>query len=252
MDSEQNNSEDAILEDEQEGISGQTGPNPYVIPGAIVLAGAMIAGAIAITNAPKDFGANPRVAAVRDSAPAVIDASALAENDPFLGSPTAPVTVVEFADFQCPFCGKFFKTAGKEIIEKYVKAGKVKFVYRDFAFLGAESEWAASAAECANEQGKFWQYHDHLYTHQNGENEGAFAKENLKHFALELGLDTTAFNTCLDSDKYIAEVRKDTEDGQRFGVSGTPTNFINGRLLVGARSFAEFAAMIEEELAKVK
>lgn len=251
MDPKQDN-EDILLEDEQEGISVQTGPNPYVIPGAIVLAGAMIAGAIAITNGPWDSGPNPGVAAVRDSAPAVIDALALAENDPFLGNPAAPVTMVEFADFQCPFCGKFFKTAGKKIIEEYVKTGKVKFVYRDFAFLGPESEWAASATGCANEQGKFWQYHDHLYMNQNGENEGAFAKENLKHFALKLGLDASAFNACLDSDKYIAEVRKDTEDGQAFGVSGTPATFINGRLLGGARSFAEFAALIEEELAKAK
>ena len=99
------------------------------------------------------------------------------------GNETATVTVVEYADFQCPFCGRFFRETEKNLLDEYVKAGKIKFIYRDFAFLGYESSQAAQAAHCAGEQGKFWEYHDYLYSHQNGENQGAFSTTNLKSFA---------------------------------------------------------------------
>lgn len=223
--------------------------SPYLIPAAIIAAGALIAfavmysgGGIRQTGAPKETAG-----VVVPEKTTLYDAS-----DPFLGNPAAPVTMVEFADFQCPFCDRFFKTVEPQIIEKYVKTGKVKFVYRDFAFLGDESEWAASAAECAGEQGKFWQYHDYLYDHQRGENEGAFSGANLKLFAQNLGLDISAFNACFDSAKYLEKVRKDTSDGRALGVSGTPANFINGQAITGAQPFAEFANMIDAELAKAR
>jgi len=96
--------------------------------------------------------------------------------------------IIEYADFQCPFCGKFFKETEETLIKDYVDAGKVRFVYRDFAFLGKESLKAAEAARCAGDQGKFWEYHDYLYNHQNGENQGAFSNLYLKSFAGELKL----------------------------------------------------------------
>lgn len=98
------------------------------------------------------------------------------------------VTIIEYADFQCPFCGKFFKEIGETLIKDYVDAGKVRFVYRDFAFLGTESTRAAEAARCAGDQGKYWEYHDYLYNHQNGENQGNFSDLYLKSFAGELKL----------------------------------------------------------------
>lgn len=221
----------------------------HLVPAAIVFAGLLIAGAIVYSN----FRGTPagEIAAIQDTEEKIINSGDLLGDDPTLGNPEAPVTIVEFADFQCPFCGRFYNTAGKEIIEKYVKTGKAKFVYRDFAFLGPESEWAGMASECADEQGKFWQYHDYLYTNHNGENEGAFSKGNLKKFAKELGLNQEQFNQCLDSEKYLTEVREDTAYGRDVaGVSGTPTVFINGRPTVGAVSFAELDKVIQEELSK--
>lgn len=228
----------------------RSGPNPYVIPMAILIAGALIAGSVVYTSSGTRSPDTRNTAAVGKSAP--VDVKTIAGDAPFLGKPDAPVSVVEFGDFQCPFCGRFFKTTEREIIEKYVKTGKVKFAYRSFAFLGPESEWAAEAAACANTEGKFWQYHDYLYTHQNGENQGAFTKDNLKHFALQLGLDAARFNACLDQDTFLAAVKKDTEDGRALGVDGTPTTFINGRILAGAVPFAQFASVIDEELQKAK
>lgn len=143
-----------------------------------------------------------------------------------LGNPEANLVMIEWADYQCPFCGKFYKSVEREIIDKYVKTGKLRFEYRDFAFLGEESRLAAEAARCADEQGKFWKYHDYLYEHQNGENQGAFSKENLKKFAKELNLDTVKFNLCLNSKKYKEDVIKSFKEAVNFGVVSTPTIII--------------------------
>lgn len=241
--------------DEQIDINNQEGnknnPSPYLIPGAIMAAGVLIAGALLYGN-----GSLPRIPTPNPAGSAAAGSAAqkplqnLEDDGPILGNPKAKVTVVEFGDFQCPFCGRFFNTTERQIIEKYVKTGKVRFVYRDFAFLGQESEWSAEAAKCAKEQGKFWQYHDYLFAHQKGENQGAFSKENLKRFGKELGLNSSQFNSCLDSDKSLLEVRKDTEDGRNAGVGGTPTNFVNGRIVTGAVPFVQFEQIIEEELKK--
>jgi protein-disulfide isomerase len=104
------------------------------------------------------------------------------------GGSEAKVTVIVYTDFQCPFCGKFFKETEQTLINNYIKSGEINFVYRDFAFLGPESEKSAEAARCAGEQGQFWAYHDYLFNHQNGENQGAFADPNLKTFAGTLKL----------------------------------------------------------------
>lgn len=169
---------------------------------------------------------------------------------PVLGKNDAKVTVIEFADFQCPFCEKWFTESGANLIKDYVNTGKVKFAYRHFAFLGEESNWAAEASECANEQGKFWQYHDFLFKNQNGENQGAFTKDKLKGFAANLGLNTTQFNSCLDSGKFVSRVTDDTSAGQVAGVTGTPTIFVNGQALVGAQPYSALKAVIDQELSK--
>ncbi|MES2416406.1 MAG: thioredoxin domain-containing protein [Patescibacteria group bacterium] len=150
----------------------------------------------------------------------------LSSNDKILGNGNAEITVIEYADFQCPFCGRFHKDAEATILNNYVKNGSVSFVYRDFAFLGDESVKSAEAARCADEQGKFWEYHDYLFTHQKGENQGHFSNTNLKSFASELGLNSTAFNKCLDSDKYQQIVIDETNAGSQAGVEGTPKSFI--------------------------
>ncbi len=219
--------------------------NKYLIPGAIVLAGVVIAVAfIYSVNGPSPKNAVKNEIAAIGSMPPVTS------GDFVLGEANAPVTIVEYGDFQCPFCGKFFKDTEPTLRENYIKTGKVKFIYRDFAFLGQESFWASNAARCAGEQGKFWQYHDYLYSNQRGENQGAFSKNNLKSFAVALSLDAGKFNACMDSDKYLEEIKKETKAGGEAGVQGTPANFINSVLYAGALPTATFTQIIDAELSK--
>lgn len=221
----------------------------YLIPGAIIAAGVLIALSVFYSNSnfgKGGTGESPKLP-VQQKTPTLRE---LAGNGPMLGNPDAPVTVIEFADFQCPFCGRYFKNVEPQLLDRYVKTGKVKFIYRDFAFLGEESEWGAEAARCANDQGKFWQYHDYLFNHQSGENSGAFAKENLKQFARALGLVSVSFDACLDSEKYLKAVQNDTDAGRSFGVGGTPTTFVNGQAVSGAVPFSDIAAVVEAALKK--
>jgi protein-disulfide isomerase len=134
----------------------------------------------------------------------------------------------------------------------YVKTGVVRFGYLHFAFLGPESGWAAEASECADEQGKFWEYHDLLFARHGGENQGAFSKDNLKKFAADLKLNTGTFNTCLDSGKYASVVQADAEFLQSLGVQSTPTFLINATPIAGALPFDQFQKIIESEKAKKK
>lgn len=216
----------------------------YLVPAAIVVAGLLIASAVLYSNKTPQPGSLTGEA--KQPARATVD---LSDNDPTLGDPSASVTLVEFADFQCPFCEKFFQTAEKEIIEKYVKTGKAKLVYRDFPLSSIHpfAQKSAEAGECANEQGKFWQYHDFLYEHQND-----LSLANLKIWAKDLGLNSGQFNVCLDTGKYEKEVEGDLNAGIAAGVEGTPATFVNGRLVSGAVPFAQFQAAIEVELKKGK
>lgn len=166
------------------------------------------------------------------------------------GATNASVSMVEFSDFQCPFCGRFAKETLGQIEQEYIKTGKVKLVFRHFPFLGQESVWAAEASECANEQGRFWDYHDELFSRQAGENRGAFSKAKLKRFAGEMGLDASAFAACLDSGRYTQKVRDDLAEGRRMGAKATPTFFINGNKVEGAQPFSVFQSLIEAERAK--
>ena len=167
----------------------------------------------------------------------------VAETRHFKGSPDAPVTIVEFSDFRCPYCGRFTTGAGRQIDERYVEEGLVRFGYQHFAFLGPESLSAAEASECAAEQDAFWAYHDLLFERQAGVN-----AESLRQFAAELELDTEAFDTCLQSGKYTSLVRNETAAVQALGVTGTPSFLINGQPLVGAQPFEIFEQIIEAEL----
>jgi protein-disulfide isomerase len=138
----------------------------------------------------------------------------------------------------------FAQDAGRLIDEKYVNTGKARFVYWNFAFLGDESKLAAEAAECAADQNKYWEYHDKLFASQNGENQGAFSKDNLKKFAADLGLDSAAFDACLDSGKYTQQIASDTTMAQQIGVQSTPSFLVNGTPLVGAQPIEKFEQLI--------
>jgi protein-disulfide isomerase len=167
---------------------------------------------------------------------------------PVQGNKDAKVTIVEFADYQCPFCEKLYTDTISQIIKQYVDTGKAKFAYRDYAFLGQESTWASEATACANDQGKYWEFHDYLFTHQGSENSGALSKDNLKGFAATLGLNTDQFNSCLDTDKYAKQVADDLAAGQKVGVQGTPAVFVDGKVVVGAEPFSTFQKLIDQEL----
>ncbi len=165
-----------------------------------------------------------------------------------MSNPGAKVTIIEFSDFQCPFCGRYQQSVHPALLEQYVKSGQVNFVYKHSAFLGQESVWAAQAAECAADQGKFWEYHDLLFSRQNGENQGAFNKDKLSGFAKEMGLDMAKFDPCLTNDETLARVQADTQEGQAAGVRGTPTFFINGQALVGAQPLQAFQQVLTQQL----
>jgi protein-disulfide isomerase len=170
------------------------------------------------------------------------------EKGPTLGSATAQVSMVEFSDFQCSFCKRFWADTLPRLKETYIKKGQVRFVYRHSAILGKQSVQAAQGADCAGEQGKFWQYHDRLFENQGGL---SFTNAKLKQYAQELGLKTSSFSPCLDSDKYVKKVEGETAGAGFVGVRGTPTFFVNGRRLVGAQPFEIFQKVIEEQLKKI-
>lgn len=167
------------------------------------------------------------------------------QNGKIKGNPNAPVTIVEYADFQCPACGQYAKTIAQDIDEAYVKTGVVKVEFRHYAFLGKESQRAAEASECAAEQGRFWDYHTALFNAQRGENRGAFSDDRLKAIANGMGFDSAAFTTCFDSGRYTERVKASTEEGKAQGVNSTPTFFINNQKVVGVGPFDSYKRVID-------
>jgi len=176
--------------------------------------------------------------------------------DNAMGDPNAPVTIIEYSDFQCPYCLRFYQQIEPEIIAKEVAQGRVRFIYRTMGdFIGQESLDAAEAAYCAGEQNRFWEYHDMLFANWQGENVGSFAPDRLMKFAEALGLDMDAFRSCFESHTYRARAMKDKQDGFAAGVRGTPSFVIiapdgSQQLMEGALPYTEFRKAIEEALKK--
>jgi protein-disulfide isomerase len=176
------------------------------------------------------------------------------EGAPSVGEATAKLTMVEFSDFQCPFCGRYANQTMSQVLDTYVKTGRVRYVFRNFPLeqLHPNAEKAAEAANCAGEQNKFWEAHDRFFKNQSALD----SKEMLGH-ATVLGLDVPKFQQCLDSGKYTAKVKADEAEGQKFGVKGTPTFFFGTvdpkdptkihavKLLSGAVPFDSFKDVIE-------
>jgi protein-disulfide isomerase len=165
------------------------------------------------------------------------------DNDPFRGSKDAPITIVEFSDFNCPHCKDFVTETLDPLLKNY--DGKVRLVYRDYPFLSRGSLVAALAGECMNDQGKFWEFHDLTFKNQQ-----ALTREQFITYAQQLGIDVAAFTTCLDSQKHMDKVQKDVNDAQTLGVNGTPAFFVNGRFISGAQPYSVFASFIDQELGK--
>jgi len=173
-----------------------------------------------------------------------INAADLVDDDPSLGRTDAPLTIVEFSDFQCPFCERFHSQTFPLIKQQYIDTGKVRFVYRDFPLgFHPNAEPAALVAECADEQGKFWEFHDKIF-----ENQETLSDAMYRIWAQELGLNTEQFNSCLDSGKYRAEVQKDLADGTAAGIGGTPGFFVGEVPISGAQPFSVFQQVIDAQL----
>ncbi len=161
---------------------------------------------------------------------------------PSLGNTDAPVVMIEYGDFQCAFCGKFAREVEPELRDRYVENGTLRMEWRDFPYLGAGSVDAALAARAAQEQGKFWEYHDLLYENQAG----GFPREKLVELAHEAGLDVERFEADLASGEYEQAVAEDFQVGQQRGISGTPTFVINGKVLAGMQPVGVFEDAIEQ------
>ncbi len=170
--------------------------------------------------------------------------TASASDDPAWGPEDAAVTIEEFGDFQCPYCAQFARTTLPALREMY--GDKVRYIFRDFPLVSIhpDAQKAAEAAQCAHEQGLFWEYHDHLFADQ-----ASLSVPDLKRYAEQVGANTNEFNECLDSGKNGWEALMDAQDGRRAGVTGTPAFLINGILLPGAVSFEQFQAIIDQALA---
>jgi protein-disulfide isomerase len=169
-----------------------------------------------------------------------------------VGDPNAPVRIDVFEDFQCPACKRFTEQVEHRIITELVESGQAYYVYHNYAFLDRglptqESQQSALASLCANEQGKFWEYHDILYANWNGENQGAFSDSRLVDFATALGLNVKDFEACMDEGRYVEEVQASFELGNQMGVQGTPSVFVNGTIVKPGYvpSFDDIAAAVE-------
>ncbi len=189
------------------------------------------------------------------SAPQIFTVSL--DDDPVKGNPDAPVTVVEFSDFQCPFCSRFFEQTLPLLEENYIDTGKIKFVYKDLPLdsLHPNARSAHIAAECADEEGKFWEYHDVLFQKQAVWQRLASSDLDiiLSQFAVDLGMQAASFESCMESQDIADEVNQDVLEAAKYGATGTPTFFIGNEKdgfikLVGAQPFAAFQAVINDQL----
>ena len=216
--------------------------NTILLSASILIAAILVSGALVAT---RQGGGEALIGSS-------IKAGDLVENDAILGDKNAKVTVVEFSDFQCPFCRQFWAQTFPQLKKDYIDAGKVKFVYRDFPLssIHPSAEISAEATQCANDQGKYWEMNNKIFGEEEKLGTGTvqFGVSDLKKWAGQIGLDVNNFNSCLDSGKYKSEVAKDLADGQAAGVEGTPTFFINGKALVGALPYTDFKQAIDVAL----
>lgn len=179
------------------------------------------------------------------------------DRDILLGNPKSPVTLIEYGDYQCPFCAKMFAETEPQLRKEYINTGKVKMIYRNLQFLGAESISASIAAECAKDQGKFWPYRDALFQakisdlkNSGGENDGFFNSKLFIQLASNIGLNVKTFSMCYNSNKYMNIIKNETDYARAMGVEVTPTVFINKEKVVGAQPYSVFKSLIDIELNK--
>ncbi len=189
--------------------------------------------------------------------PKVTMSTFLENGSPILGNPSAPITLVEFGDYQCHFCNVFFHSTENDILQNYVETGKVRMIFKDYNIIGPDSINASHGAHCADEQGLFWEYHDILYSNWTGENNGWAASENLLKFAQEVGLDIDKWSECMINASYSQTILASNEDARSLELTGTPAFFVIGpdgevTRLFGAQPYATFENVFDAELKKVE
>ncbi len=232
----------------------------YILPASILVAAILISGSLlygfnSIINSGATLFGNGQALEQADSGQGVAGQVPEVnvperEGAAILGNKDAKVSIVEFSDFQCPFCQKFFSSIYPEIKSKYIDSGKVKFEYRHFPLsIHKNAKQAAVASECANREGKFFEYHDLLFKNTKSDGTG-LSIPDLKGYASDLGLNTSSFNECLDNQETLEIVQNDLKTGTSLGVSGTPTLFVDGIRIVGAQPIAVFEAAIDKALNK--
>ena len=177
----------------------------------------------------------------------------LSNGSPILGDPDAPITLVEFGDYQCHYCNVFFQSIEKDIVKNYVDTGKVKIIFKDYNIIGEDSVKASQGAHCANDQGLFWEYHDILYSNWTGENNGWASSENLAIFAQQIGLNMNTWSECMNKGSHSQIILKSNDDARALELTGTPAFFIinsEGEVskLFGAQPFEVFKRIFDEQL----
>lgn len=223
-------------------MASRPGPTASGAQGAPTSASSRSTGPAAVveTPAPKDSTTDPVIEELK----------ALARRKPgdplALGKPDAPVVLISYSEFQCPFCGKFARDTEPTLISKYVDAGVLRIEWRDFPYLGDESTTAAVAGRAAAAQNRFWQFHDALYADQQPVNSGRITKEFLTGIAKKAGLDIARFSADLGDQKLRDAVETDFSEGQRIGVTGTPAFLVNGTPIMGAQPVDVFERVIEQ------
>ena len=177
----------------------------------------------------------------------------VSNGSPILGDPNAPITLVEFGDYQCHYCNVFFQTIEDDIIKNYVKTGKVKMIFKDYNIIGPDSINASHGAHCANEQGLFWEYHDTLYSNWTGENNGWASPRNLTIFAEEINADMDKWTQCMNEKSHSITINESNDDARALELTGTPAFFVinsEGKVskLFGAQPFEVFKKIFDKEL----
>jgi protein-disulfide isomerase len=179
-----------------------------------------------------------------------------ANGSPILGDPDAPITLIEFGDYQCHFCNVHFHNTEHNLLENYIETGKVKMIFKDFTIIGPDSKNAAHGAHCADDQGKFWQYHDILYNNWTGENNGWASSDNLLRFAQEIELDVDQWSDCMIDEKHSKTIVDSNKDARDLGITGTPAFFVIGpdnkiTKISGAQPYENFENIFNLELEKL-
>ena len=185
---------------------------------------------------------NTSDADIKDMSHVTIDDSTV------LGDINAPVTIIEFSDFQCPFCKRLHEQVSPLVTTEYINTGKVRFIYKNYAFLGSTSVKAAQGLWCAHDQDKYWEYHDYVFETLGGKYGEWMSDQNMEQISEDLQMDANTFETCMQDEKYKTKVEEELAEGQELGVTGTPSTYINGEYVPGAQPYDVFEEVIKRKL----